>query len=81
MAAVAQQERWPAEWAYDGGKSIFALRNFLPQHENTMEVDPSPATLPAIWTIIQGCAHNLLMSLAVHCLVSMDTDPMMPCPT
>lgn len=48
VGAVAQQERWPSEWAYDGGKSIFALKKFLPQHENTMEVIPSPVDLPAI---------------------------------
>jgi hypothetical protein len=38
VGTLAAQEKWPAGWAYDGGKSIFALTKFLPQHENEVEV-------------------------------------------
>lgn len=41
MVALADQEKWPRVWGYDGRKNIYAATLFLPQHESSFEVRPT----------------------------------------
>ena len=36
--ALAEKERWPVGWAFDGVRNIYSPTNFLPQHEEEREV-------------------------------------------
>ncbi len=66
VAAVAQQERWPAGWAYDGGKSIFSLAKFLPQHENVTEVGPFVILMHSLGMGCRQEAFDFLSSSPWH---------------